>query len=163
MEKDKIEVKMPKISASAEGTLKTVATILLIGGIFAALIFMLGVEDHAIGIGAGIGTILSALASWAVLNVIANISLRLKGIQESMPLKLVNPEQIEASPTTSKEETPVVSNEKVSVAKGDIVISRMTKQQYTVEDVKDGMVYINRGRFAGYKWEPLTNFLIQQY
>lgn len=44
---------MPNISASAESTLKTMATILLIGGIFAALIFIFGVEDHAIGIGAG--------------------------------------------------------------------------------------------------------------
>ena len=74
MELNKVEVKVPNISANAESTLKTVATILLIGGIFAALIFIFGVEDHAIGIGAGLGTILSALASWAVLNVIANLS-----------------------------------------------------------------------------------------
>ena len=89
MEQKKVEVKVPNISASAESTLKTVATILLIGGVIAALIFIFGIEDHSIGIGAGIGTILSALASWAVLNVIANISLRLKAIQETMPLRLV--------------------------------------------------------------------------
>ena len=89
MEQKKVEVKVPNISASAESTLKTVATILLIGGVIAALIFIFGIEDHAIGIGAGIGTFLSALASWAVLNVIANISLRLKAIQETMPLRLV--------------------------------------------------------------------------
>ncbi|MBO6252277.1 MAG: hypothetical protein J6O49_01305, partial [Bacteroidaceae bacterium] len=150
------------ISASAEGTLKTVATILLIGGILAALIFMFGVEDHAIGFGAGIGAILSALATWAVLNVIANISLRLKVIQETMPLKLVSPEKVETKPSSPIAETKAEAKEKVSVAKGDVVISRMTKQQYTVEDVKDDMVYINRGRFAGYKWEPLSDFLIQQ-
>lgn len=161
MEHKKVEVKVPNISASAESTLKTVATILLIGGVIAALIFIFGIEDHAIGIGAGIGSILSALASWAVLNVIANISLRLKAIQETMPLRLVSAEVEKAKNNTSVE-TPIEKAEKVSVAKGDIVISRMTKQQYTVEDVKDNMIYINRGRFTGYKWEPLSNFLIQQ-
>ena len=161
MEQDKVEVKQPNISASAESTLKTVATILLIGGIIAALFFMLGVEDHAIGIGAGIGTILSALSSWAVLNVIANISLRLKAIQETMPLKLVSPKE-ETEKISSFHETAIEQKEKVSESKGDIVISRMTKQQYKVEDVKGEMIYINRGRFAGYKWEPLSEFLIQQ-
>lgn len=161
MEQNEVEVKVPNISENPESILKTVAIILLIGGIFAALIFMFGVEDHAIGLGAGIGIMLSALASWAVLNVIANISLRLKAIQETMPLKLVSPE-IGKENNNSTTDTPAVQEEKVSVTKGDVVISRMTKQEYTVEDVKDNMIYINRGRFAGYKWEPLSDFLIQQ-
>lgn len=161
MEQNKVEVKVPNISASAESTLKTVATILLVGGIIAALIFMFGVEDHAIGVGAGIGTILSALASWAVLNVIANISLRLKAIQETMPLKLVSPKE-EPEKISSVTEAAIEQIEKVTVSKGDTVISRMTKQQYKVEDVKGDMIYINRGRFAGCKWEPLSDFLIQQ-
>lgn len=162
MEQVKVEVKVPNISAGAESTLKTVATITLICGIIAALIFMFGVEEHAIGIGAGIGIVLSSLASWATLNVIANISLRLKAIQETMPLKLVSADKVEAKVDSSSTEVTTEHKEKVSVNKGDIVISRMTKQQYKVEDVKDGMVYINRGRFAGYKWEPLSDFLIQQ-
>ena len=161
MEQNEVEVKVPNISENPESILKTVAIILLIGGIFAALIFMFGVEDHAIGLGAGIGIMLSALASWAVLNVIANISLRLKAIQETMPLKLVSPE-VGKETNNSTTDTPAVQEEKVSVTKGDVVISRMTKQEYTVEDVKDNMIYINRGRFAGYKWEPLSDFLIQQ-
>ncbi|MBP3835343.1 hypothetical protein [Prevotella sp. Rep29] len=161
MEQNEVEVKVPNISENPESILKTVAIILLIGGIFAALIFMFGVEDHAIGLGAGIGIMLSALASWAVLNVIANISLRLKAIQETMPLKLVSPE-VGKENNNSTTDTPAVQEEKVSVTKGDVVISRMTKQEYTVEDVKDNMIYINRGRFAGYKWEPLSDFLIQQ-
>ena len=161
MEQNEVEVKVPNISENPESILKTVAIILLIGGIFAALIFMFGVEDHAIGLGAGIGIMLSALASWAVLNVIANISLRLKASQETMPLKLVSPE-VGKENNNSTTDTPAVQEEKVSVTKGDVVISRMTKQEYTVEDVKDNMIYINRGRFAGYKWEPLSDFLIQQ-
>ena len=162
MEQKKIEVKVPTFSSGAENTLKTVSTIILIGGIVAALILMFGMEEHAIGIGAGIGIFLSSLASWATLNVIANISLRLKAIQETMPLKMISPEDIKVEPAPTDAVTSAKTEEKTSVNKGDIVISRMTKQQYKVEDVKDGMIYINRGRFAGYKWEPLNDFLIQQ-
>lgn len=90
MEQDKVEVKIPKISDGAESTLKFIAIRKLMCGIGLGLYFFFGIENHAIGIGGGIGVIVASLVTWAALNVFAYISLRLKVIQETMSLKLVD-------------------------------------------------------------------------
>lgn len=46
-------------------------------------------QFNPMGLVITLGTLLSTLATWTVLRVIANISLRLKAIQETMPRRLM--------------------------------------------------------------------------
>ena len=113
MDNNKVEMKVPNIPDGAESTLKIVATVILVVGIIGSLIIMFAFEDRALGIGFGIAGFLSSLLSWATCNVLANISLRLKALQESIPLKLVEKgaETEIPNPTTEnnkKKERPTV-------------------------------------------------------
>lgn len=172
MEQNKVEVKVPNISAGAESTLKTVATIELICGIILALVSFLGVENHAIGIGGGLGIFITSLVTWATLNVFANISLRLKAIQETMPLKLVDAKQkpsdtsdevnVEISVKTMPySDTPSAKPER-EVKKGDRILFRTTKRAVIVEDVRPGEVFVKASAISGYKWLPINDFLIPE-
>lgn len=157
-----IEVKVKAISDGSESTLKTVATIFLVCGIIVALAVIFASENKMMGIIYAIATFVGSLATWATLDVIANISLRLKSIQESMPLRLIEPSTAPAKGKKPAEEKPEDVAEKTTVAPGDYVISRMTKARYQVEDVKGDKIFINKGMIGGRKWESLSDYIIPQ-
>lgn len=82
-------VNIPKISSSAEETLRVIANITLVLGFIATIVILFSISDYPVELGPVIFGIacavqVSSILSWAVLRVIANISLRLKGIQETM-------------------------------------------------------------------------------
>jgi hypothetical protein len=157
-----IEVKVKAISDGSENTLKTVATIFLVCGIIAAVAVIFASENKVMGIIYAIATFVGSLATWATLDVIANISLRLKGIQESMPLRLIDPTPSQTKEVKPADVKPEESEEKTSVKPGDYVFSRMTKNRYQVEDVKGDKIFINKGMLGGHKWESFSDFIIAQ-
>jgi hypothetical protein len=84
---------------SAEKTLKTLATIVLAGGVFMSCIMMFTItvieiegpyhkeyEFSYTGFALTIGTLLSTLIAWSVMKVLANISLTLKDIKKNKAL-----------------------------------------------------------------------------
>ena len=157
-----VEVKVKAISDGSENTLKTVATIFLVCGIIVAIAVFFTSDDKVMGILYAIATFVGFLATWATLDVIANISLRLKSIQESMPLRLIDSAAAETKVIKHVETKSEEMTEKTSVKPGDYVISRMTKNRYQVEDVKGDKIFINKGVIGGRKWEPLSDYIIPQ-
>ena len=80
-------VNIPKISSSAEDVLIVIANITLALGFIAAAIVLLNTSKYSDAftpIGIACGILVSSVLSCSVLKVIANFSLRLKGIQETM-------------------------------------------------------------------------------
>ncbi|MBR4297421.1 MAG: hypothetical protein IKT82_04430, partial [Bacteroidaceae bacterium] len=88
-EKNLNEVEIPEISTSAENTLLVIGNIILVLGIISTLILACTTlqtevyngyyheeQFNPIGLALTLGTLLSSLATWAVLRVIVNISLR---------------------------------------------------------------------------------------
>lgn len=164
MENTKLkEVEIPQISTSAEDTLTTVGNVILVLGILATIILafttvFVEVEVgwhkesrfNPIGLALTLGTLLSSLATWAVLRVIANISLRLKAIQETMPRRLMTEAEVNVFEVGEQEaaENKIQSNFSV----GEIVIYKGNK--YPIENISPstGKLCIYRGTFAGYAW-----------
>lgn len=93
-----------------------------------------------------LGTLLSTLATWAVLRVIANISLRLKAIQETMPRRLMT--EAETQHSVIEEKVKIPCDFKV----GETILYKGSK--YQIENISDstGKICIYRGKFAGYAW-----------
>ena len=168
----KEEAKVPLISASAENTLKTIATIILICGLLATLVLLLTtvfvekqgyykseVVFNPTGFAMTLGCLLSTLASWSALKVFANISLRLKGIQETIPRRLV---EIKEKTPIINEPKPEINEKGISDLKvGDKVTWKLTMNEYVIKDIKPGKVYIDRG-FAGSKWISVNELIIPQ-
>ena len=85
-----------KTDLSAERTLKIIASIVLVVGIIATIILLTTTVWVDIGVGIKhvvfnpsalvitIGVLLSTLISWALLRVLANISINLKNINSKM-------------------------------------------------------------------------------
>ena len=164
MEENKFkEVEIPEISTSAENTLTTVGGIILTLGIIATVILACTTlktevyngyyhEDqfNPMGLVITLGTLLSTLATWAVLRVIANISLRLKAIQETMPRRLMTEKEVQQAVIEEKqtEEKKVPSDFTV----GETILYKGSK--YQIENISDstGKICIYRGKFAGYAW-----------
>ena len=138
------------------------------------MVSFFGIENHAIGIGGGIGIFIGSIVTWATLNVFANISLRLKSIQETMPLKLVD---AMAKPNSPNHGQAIGSTETASEAqtlkecvptkrelqKGDRVLFRTTKRAVIVEDVRTGEVYVKSSAIGSKReWLPIDKFLIPE-
>lgn len=83
---------MPSVSSennSAENTLKTIAIITLVLGVFMTLVLFVTIcwsddKFNPSGFGVTCGVLISTLISWAVMNVFANISLTLKKINSKL-------------------------------------------------------------------------------
>ena len=164
MENTKLkEVEIPQISTSAEETLTTVGGIILAIGSAATVILAFTTlktetyngyyheeQFNPMGLALTLGTLLSSLATWAVLRVIANISLRLKAIQETMPRRLMTEAEVNVFEVGEQEaaENKIQSNFSV----GEIVIYKGNK--YPIENISPstGKLCIYRGTFAGYAW-----------
>lgn len=157
MEEKKLkEVEIPEISTSAENTLTTVGGIILALGIIATVILActtLQIEVYndyhceekfnPMGFAITLGTLLSSLATWAVLRVIANISLRLKAIQETMPRRLMTEKEVQQT-----EKKKVHSDFTV----GETILYKGSKYQIENISGSTGRICIYRGAFAGYAW-----------
>ena len=153
------EVKIPEISTSAESTLTTIGGIILFLGIISTLILACTTlqtkvyngyyhveQFNPMGLALTLGSLLSSLATWAVLRVIANISLRLKAIQETMPRRLMTEAEIKAVKITgSKAEV-----KKFTV--GDTIFYNEKKYHIVAINEDAGKICINKGFFAGYAW-----------
>jgi hypothetical protein len=164
MENTKLkEVEIPQISTSAEDTLTTVGNVILVLGILATIILafttvFVEVEVgwhkesrfNPMGLALTVGTLLSTLATWAVLRVIANISLRLKAIQETMPRRMMTDAEVKVVEEVEQKlaENKVQSDFSV----GEIVLYKGNK--YPIENISPstGKICINRGFIAGYAW-----------
>lgn len=157
------EVEIPEISTSAESTLTSIGGIILVLGIIATVILACTTlqtkvyngyyhdeQFNPMGLAITLGTFLSTLATWAVLRVIANISLRLKAIQETMPRRLMTETEVEnVELRKQREEGKSIHSDYVV---GETVFYKGSK--YTIENISDstGKLCINRGFFAGYAW-----------
>ena len=164
MENTKLkEVEFPQISTSAEGTLTTVGNVILVLGILATIILAFTTvfvevevgwhkENHfnPMGLALTMGTLLSTLATWAVLRVIANISLRLQAIQETMPRRLMTEAEVNVFEVGEQEAAENKIQSDFSV--GEIVLYKGNK--YPIENISPstGKICINRGFIAGYAW-----------
>jgi hypothetical protein len=164
MENTKLkEVEIPQISTSAEDTLTTVGNVILVLGILATIILAFTTvfvevevgwhkENHfdPMGLALTVGTLLSTLATWAVLRVIANISLRLQVIQETMPRRMMTDAEVKVVEDVEQKlaENKVQSDFSV----GEIVLYKGNK--YPIENISDstGKICIDRGFIAGYAW-----------
>lgn len=150
------EVEIPKISSSAESTLTTIGSFILAIGIIATVILAFTTlqikvyngyryeeQFNPLGLALTLGTLLSTIVTWAVLRVIANISLRLKAIQETMPRRLIT--EIEAE---AEEQQEKVRDFEV----GETILYKGSK--YKIENINDstGKLCIYKGVFAGYAW-----------
>ena len=164
MENTKLkEVEIPQISTSAEETLTTVGTIILIIGIFATLALLC--TSVVVEIDEGwhsekqfdpvmfvltLGILFSSLTIWAVLRVIANISLRLKAIQETMPRRMITEEELKVIQASERKAVQTVVKSDFLV--GETVLYKGNK--YPIEKISEstGKLCIYRGSFAGYAW-----------
>lgn len=161
MEKEKmVEVKVPEISTSAANTVKTVATIILFLGILGSVIMfikgMINDYDLILLISSFVSLTYTVVA-WALLHVIANISLQLKYIQETMPLRLVSENKKQENDTLQNK-----GNSLSSIKVGDKVTWKKTMTKYTIEGIRDEEVYLFTGMFGGYKWIPKNELIIPQ-
>lgn len=149
-----------EIPTNAEETLKLIASIVLWLGIIASFAFLCTIATNPMGLVVVFGSFFSSIISWAMLRVVANISLRLKAIQDSMPLKMVEDVQkgevILNNENQSEEKAD--SNEKViHTTNGDIeigteIIWLKNGKKYTVENIDKGKICFDRGFFTGYIW-----------
>jgi hypothetical protein len=163
MEKGKkVEVEVPKISTSSAETVKILATIILIIGVIGGVImFSIGIDNNPILIISSIISIVYVVTTCALLQVIANISIQLKAIQETMPLKLVEAKAKKVENTKPAEEH--VERKGISTLKvGDKVTWRKTMAICTVEDIDGNRVYVNTGFLGGHKWIPEEELIIPQ-
>ena len=150
VERKMVEIPVPDISSNAEKKLKTVAIIILVLGIFVAIV---GLIVAVISFVYFFVCILCLVGCWALMNVIANISLRLKGIQETMQLKLV-PELNEEKQNVSEasQNTEFVYDKRLDgIKKGDKVKEIATGKIYKVDDVDDKRIYCG-SLIGGYMW-----------
>lgn len=72
------------ISDASEKLMQNLATLTIIVGIIAAVGVLLSNNDFVTGLFYAAGVIIGSLISGTFLNVLANISLRLKDIQETL-------------------------------------------------------------------------------
>lgn len=155
-----VEVKVPEISTSAANTVKTVATIILFLGILGSVIMfikgMINDYDLILLISSFVSLTYTVVA-WALLHVIANISLQLKYIQETMPLRLVSENKKQENDTLQNK-----GNSLSSIKVGDKVTWKKTMTKYTIEGIRDEEVYLFTGMFGGYKWIPKNELIIPQ-
>ncbi len=151
-ETKKVEIKCPEIPSNAEETLKTVAVIILVLSIIGGVVMMITIEDHAVGITYGIFTILFSIASCSIMKVIANISLRLKGIQESMPLRMIPIDEEENNKIVQPDNIEITYDERLdNIKKGDKVKVIATGKIYKVDDIVEKSIYCG-SLMGGYMW-----------
>lgn len=164
MENTKLkEVEIPQISTSAEDTLTTVGNVILVLGILATIILAfttvfveVKVDWHMesrfnpMGLALTVGTLLSTLATWAVLRVIANISLRLKAIQETMPRRMMT--ELEVKQTEAREAKAKETIVKSDFTVGETILYKGNKYQIEQISTSTGKICIDRGFIAGYVW-----------
>ena len=150
--KNSKEVGIPEISTSAESTLTTIGSIILSLGIFATSFLALVALQAAdlMGLAGALVTLLSSLATWALLRVIANISLRLKAIQETMSCRLIT--EAEVKEVEAEEQKAEENKIKSNFTIGETILYKGRKFQ--IENVSEttGKICINKGLFAGYAW-----------
>lgn len=164
MEEKKLkEVEIPEISTSAENLLTIVAGFILALGIIATVILACTTlqtevyngyynEDvfNPMGFAITLGTLLSTLATWAVLRVIANISLRLKAIQETMPRRLMTEKEFQQTVIEEKQTEKKKVHSDFTV--GETILYKGSKYQIENISGSTGRICIYRGAFAGYAW-----------
>lgn len=155
MEKETVKVK--KINTNAEESLTIIANITLGVGIIGSIISLIYNLDNGtlfMGFILSGAILLSAIGAWAFYNVIANISLRLKSIQDTMPLKLVEAVNTGEDIRTEQEAIQNTDPQPDSlIKKGDFIIYLADNKEYEVESVgKGGRICIYKGLLAGYIW-----------
>ncbi len=164
MENKKLkEVEIPQISTSAEETLTIVGGIILAIGIAATVILAFTTlktetyngyyheeQFNPMGLALTLGTLLSSLATWAVLRVIANISLRLQAIQETMPRRMMT--EVEVKEIEVVEQKTAENKVQSDFSVGETVLYKGNK--YPIENISPstGKLCIYKGIFAGYAW-----------
>lgn len=151
-QKQLVEVEAPEISSSAENTLSTVASVVLVGGILLSIFIFIyyiveanelssaysaygyrvssGQEGAIIlqGFLYSVAVFIATLTWWAIMKVFVNISLRLKGLQETMPLKSYYKDS-----TNDYEAT--INNTWLHV--GDEVIRNKNGQKYKIKELRE--------------------------
>lgn len=161
-----VEVKIPSISTGAEETLSVIASLVLALGILLTLVLLFTVvfiKDpisyrgdfifNANGFALCIGTLLSTLVTGAVLRVFVNISLRLKAIQETMPLKQVDEMEMKAAEAKEKKKKTAANQSGQAITVGDTVTNLTDGKQYEVLDANGrNEIYINLGFIGGCIW-----------
>ena len=144
------EVEIPQISTSAEDTLTTVGNVILVLGILATIILAFTAVINPIGLALAIGTLLYSLTTWAIVRVIANISLRLKAILETMPRRMMT--EVEVKEIEVVEQKTAENKIQSDFSVGETVLYKGNK--YPIEKISPstGKLCIYRGTFAGYAW-----------
>ena len=167
MENKKLkEVEIPQISTSAEETLTTVGGIILAIGIAATVILAFTTlktetyngyyheeQFNPMGLALTLGTLLSTLATWAVLRVIANISLRLKAIQETMPRRMMTENEFKVIQVNEQKVAEKLAKCKVAI--GETIIYKGKKYEVMNVETSEGKLCINLGVLTGYVWLDL--------
>ena len=147
-----VEVQVPEISISAANTLKTMATIILVLGVIGEIFLFcayIATKEMSLLI-TSIVSFFYIIITWSLMHVIANISLQLKVIQETMPLRLVSKNEINTKGKHS------------GIQVGDKVTWKKTMTKYIVAEISDKEVYLNTGLFGGYKWVPKDELIIPE-
>lgn len=162
-----VEVQIPEISTSPAYNVKTIATILLVIGIigaFCMFLVFLKTLDYVL-LTSSFVSLIYIVVTWAVLNLIANISLQLKAIQDTMPLKKVV-KNLSGTKDNEKITTYVTGGEKQIkndgkiIKIGDRVTWSKTGTKYTVEDINENKVFLSTGIMGGYKWIPVEELVL---
>ena len=151
MENTKLkEVEIPQISTSAEETLSTVGNVVLVIGILAPIVFVFASDFEFMAFVLALGIFLSSLTAWAVLRVIANISLRLKAIQETIPRRMMTEKEFKVIQVNEQKVAERLA--KCNVAIGETIIYKGKKYEVMNVDTSEGKLCINLGVLAGYVW-----------
>lgn len=184
------ESRKQNISTKAESTLRIVANIILLLGMATTILLLFSVaivEDPSqhykdvfspVGFGVAVGVFLSALATWAVLRVIANISCRLKNIQDFLCPGMVAPMHTHNEiPNQAREmqqptsiggtylmteaentEDDMGSVPDLKVKVGDYVISVKDNAKYEVRSTDGDKACVQRGLLGGFTWLGPTEY-----
>ncbi|MBR1593280.1 MAG: hypothetical protein IJ659_00715 [Alloprevotella sp.] len=150
------------LSDSAESTLKGIAIFILIAGLFMTLLLFFTVcftkvpkgyygEETSFnpqGFAITVATLLSSLATWAALNVFANISLRLKTLQEVF----ADATAVGTQPEAPKDTRPKsVRLGEMDLKPGDTIVRNIDGKEYEVKEVRSDAVLIYTGMLGGYR------------
>lgn len=185
------EISKQNITENAENTLRIVANIILIIGVLATIVLLFTivvVKDplhhyqkvfSSEGFSVTVGTFLTVLVTWALLRVIANISYRLKNIQDFLSQNIVTPtnrnEEIDnpsvkvqqpksiggtylATETDEPKEDFDFSVSNAKVNTGDYIIYVKNNKKYKVLSTDGSKVCIQKSPFGAPAWIGPTEY-----
>lgn len=164
-EKDFVPRMIPNshiLSDSAEDIMKGMAVVILLVGLISTIVLLFTVcvtkvpkgyysEEivfNPIGFAITVATLLGSLATWAALNVFANISLRLKTLQEAFSDTIVLEKQEKPSQAESSNSKSI---REMNLKPGDIIIRNFDGKEYEVKEVRSDTILIYTGMIGGYR------------